>query len=198
MSLQARQQRSRSKILTMDKMTTDLDPEADTICYRGQTLALVRHFFEISSQVGRLPSILGREFFRAKVSHERIPSFEDQALFVHDIENALGRLSEEQREIITVVGLYDVSHREAAAMLHCSEGWISRRFADAIAALTAIFLEIGLLNRNRPDRRQVQMKGRPLPAEVASLPPKKGCVSVRRIPRSLKTAYVRRVPRGMA
>jgi hypothetical protein len=52
--------------------------KANAIFFRGQTLAIVRHFFEISCQIGRLPSILGREFFRARVSHHAIPSFEHQ------------------------------------------------------------------------------------------------------------------------
>ena len=82
----------------------DFDPEPETICYRGQTLAIVRHFFEISCQLGRLPSILGREFFRAKVSHHGIPSFEDQALFTHDVERALQRLDDEAMEVITLGG----------------------------------------------------------------------------------------------
>src|ERR1017187_1765814 len=59
----------------------ELDPRPEILCYRGQTFALGRHFFEISSQVGRLPSLLGREFFRARVSHRAIPSFEDQVVF---------------------------------------------------------------------------------------------------------------------
>ena len=59
----------------------ELDPRPEILCYRGQTFAMVRHFFEISSQVGRLPSLLGREFFRARVSHRAIPSFEDQVVF---------------------------------------------------------------------------------------------------------------------
>ena len=47
----------------------------DALFYRPQTLAIVRHFFEISCQIGRLPSILGRELFRAKVSHHGGPEF---------------------------------------------------------------------------------------------------------------------------
>lgn len=76
---------------------------ADALFFRAQTLAIVRHFFEIASQIGRLPSILGREFFRAKVSHHAIPSFEEQAVFVHDVERALGRLQEQDAEVIALV-----------------------------------------------------------------------------------------------
>lgn len=153
------------------------DPEPETVCYRGQALAIVRHFFEMSCQLGRLPSILGREFFRAKVSHHAIPSFEDQALFAHDIRQSLTKLDEDEMRVLTLIGLYDLNLDEAAEMLHWSTGYISQRFAGALAHLTQIFLDNGVLRRDRPDRRQSQMKGRKLPA--SALPPKKPCGSVR-------------------
>jgi predicted DNA-binding protein (UPF0251 family) len=152
------------------------DPEPETVCYRGQALAIVRHFFEMSCQLGRLPSILGREFFRAKVSHHAIPSFEDQALFSHDIRQSLMKLDEDEMQVLTLVGLYDLNLDEAAEILHWSTGYISQRFAQALSRLTQILLDNGLLRRDRPDRRQVQMKGRKLPPPT--LPPKKSCASV--------------------
>ena len=158
------------------QQAVDFDPEPETVCYRGQTLAIVRHFFEMSCQLGRLPSILGREFFRAKVSHHAIPSFEDQALFSHDVERSLMKLDEVEMDVLTLVGLYDMNLDEAAKVLHCSGGYLSRRFAEALARLTQIFLDNGILRRNRPDKRQAQMKGRKLPGSV--LPPKKPCGSV--------------------
>jgi hypothetical protein len=148
------------------------EPEPETVCYRGQALAIVRHFFEMSCQLGRLPSILGREFFRAKVSHHAIPSFEDQALFSHDIRRSLMRLDEDEMRVLTLIGLYDLNLDEAAEILHWSTGYISQRFAEALARLTQIFLDSGLLRRDRPDRRQVQMKG-------CKLPPMQPCGSVR-------------------
>src|SRR5690348_7520042 len=149
------------------------EPEPETVCYRGQALAIVRNFFEMSSQLGRLPSILGREFFRAKVSHHAIPSFEDQALFSHDVERSLMKLDDLEMDVLTLVGLYDMNLDEAAKVLHCSGGYLSRRFTEALARLTQIFLDNGILHRNRPDKRQAQMKGRKLPSSV--LPPKKPC-----------------------
>ena len=57
--------------------TEDWESErTDLQFFRAQTIGIVQHFFEIASQIGRLPSILGREFFRGKVSHHAIPSFE--------------------------------------------------------------------------------------------------------------------------
>ena len=140
------------------KWAVVFDPEPETICYRGQTLAIVRHYFEMSCQLGRLPSILGREFFRAKVSHHAIPSFEDQALFAHDVEQALLKLDEDDVQVITLLGFYDLDLREVAGMLGRSEGCLSQRYGEAVARLTQIFLDSGLLERGRPDRRQAQMK----------------------------------------
>jgi len=151
------------------------DPEPETICYRGQTLAIVRHFFEMSCQLGRLPSILGREFFRAKVSHHAIPSFEDQALFAHDVQQALLKLDEDELEVLTLIGLYGLNNDEAARLLNRSAGRVNRRYSEALARLTQIFLDTGVLSRERPDRRQVQMKRRrPKSAFTA----KKPCMSV--------------------
>ena len=158
-----------------------MDPRPEMLCFRGQTLALVRHFFELSCQVGRLPSLLGLEFFRARVSHHSIPSFEDQAVFARDVELCLSRLSEDQAEIITLVGLYDFSHDEVARMLHSSKAAVHQWFSDALDALSEIFLQAGLLSEGRPDRRQQQVTRRGLPADIAVLG-KKPPQSVKRPP----------------
>lgn len=149
---------SKAALRTPPKWAVVFDPEPETICYRGQTLAIVRHYFEMSCQLGRLPSILGREFFRAKVSHHAIPSFEDQALFAHDVEQALLKLEDEDLQILTLVGFYDLTLQEVAMMLGRSEGCISQHYGEAVARLTQIFLDSGVLQRERPDRRQAQMK----------------------------------------
>jgi hypothetical protein len=133
-----------------------LEPRPEMVCFRGQTLALVRHFFEISSQVGRISSILGREFFRSRVSHHAIPSFEEQAVFVRDIELCLGKLSNGHAGVITLMGLYDLSDEEVAGTCHCSRRYARQWFAEAVDCLSEIFLEAGLLRENRPDRKQRQ------------------------------------------
>lgn len=147
----------------------ELEARPEMVCFRGQTVALVRHFFELSSQVGRLPSLLGREFFRARVSHHAIPSFEDQAVFVHDVELCLSKLNAEHQEIMMLVGLYNLSHDEVAEMLHVSRGSIHLWFAEAMDALSEIFLAAGLLSEQRPDRRQRQAIDADLPKKVAAV-----------------------------
>jgi predicted DNA-binding protein YlxM (UPF0122 family) len=154
-----------------------LDPRPEAVCYRGQTLAVMRHFFELSCQAGRLPSLLCREFFRAKVTHHAIPSFEEQAVFVRDVELCLERLSDEHAEMIQLIGLYDFSAEEIAAMLRRSRSWVYQRVDEAVDALTEIFLQAGLLKESRPDRRQCQVTSRSLPADVVAAG-KKPCASV--------------------
>jgi len=153
------------------------DPRPETVCWRGQTLSIMRHFFELSCQAGRLPSLLCREFFRAKVTHHAIPSFEEQAVFVRDVELCLERLSEEHAEMVRLIGLYDFSRDEIAAMLRRSRRWVSTRVIEAVDALTEIFLQAGVLQESRPDRRQRQVAGRPLPPDVIAAGEKKPCGS---------------------
>jgi len=158
----------------------EIDPRPEMLCFRSQTLALVRHFFELSCQVGRLPSLLGREFFRARVSHHSVPSFEDQIVFARDIEICLSRLSDDHAEIVTLVGLYDFSLDEVGEMLRCSKAAVHKWFSEALDYLSEIFLRAGLLSEERPDRRQRQVTRRPLPADVVALGKKP--------PRSVKVA----------
>ena len=160
------------------------DPRPEMVCFRGQALALVRHFFELSCQVGRLSSLLGREFFRARVTHHAIPSFEEQAVFVRDVELCLSRLTDDHAEIITLVGLYDFSHDEVAEMLHRSKSAVNQWFWEALDALAEIFLAAELLREDRPDRRQRQLAHRSLPQQVAALGKKP--------PQSVKVAHRRR------
>jgi len=164
-----------------DEEPFEIDPRPEMLCFRGQTLAIMRHFFELSSQVGRLPSLLGREFFRAKVSHHAIPSFEEQAVFVRDVELCLERLSDDHAEMIQLIGLYDFSREEIAAMLRCSRTWVACRVAKALDSLSEIFLGAGILRESHPDRRQRQVTDRSIPADVVAGDWKKPCASVESI-----------------
>ena len=154
----------------------ELDPRPEILCYRGQTFAIMRHFFEISSQLGRLPSLLGREFFRARISHHAIPSFEDQAVFVRDVELCFARLSEPHAEMITLIALYSFSREEVAHMLRASRTWVNIRTAEALDALSEIFLHARLLREDHPDRRQSQVTSRSIPADAAAYGSASGAV----------------------
>ena len=146
--------------------------------FRAQTMGIVQHFFEIASQIGRLPSILGREFFRAKISHHAIPSFEEQAVFVCDVARALEKLNETDGEVVALVGLFHFSLDDVAAMLGRSRTGVYTRYSDSIDQLSEIFLETGLLRENRPDRRVRRFPQTPARKRVCGLPPKKPASSV--------------------
>ncbi len=149
----------RAKLLLVESpdFAGEIDPRPEMVCFRGQTLALVRHFFEISSQVGRVSSLLGREFFRSRVSHHAIPSFEEQAVFVRDVELCLEKLRADQREVLTLLGLYDYSYDEVSRMMHCSRTLVRQWFNQALDCLSEIFLQARLLREGDPDRRQRQV-----------------------------------------
>ena len=149
----------------------------DVLYFRAQTLAIVRHFFEISCQIGRLPSILGREFFRAKVSHRAIPSFEDQVVFVHDVEQALARLNSQNLEVLSLVGLYQYSLEEVATLLGRCRTTVIERYAEAVDTLAQIFLTSGLLREDRPDRQLQRFPAEDPPQAVAEPPAKKPAAS---------------------
>ena len=144
----------------------------DVLFFRAQTLAIVRHFFEISCQIGRLPSILGREFFRAKVSHHGIPSFEDQAVFVYDVEQALAQLSPQNLEIVSMVGLYQYSLEEVAKLLGRCRSTVVERYVEGVDTLAQIFLATGMLREDRPDRRIQRFDLDETRRGAAELPPR--------------------------
>ena len=184
----------RAKLLLIDCRAAEAataeeeaDPRPEMLCFRGQTLALIRHFFEISSQVGRVSSLLGREFFRSRVSHHAIPSFEEQAVFVRDVELCLAKLTPQRTEVLTLLGLYDYSYDEVSQMLQCSRTRVREWLNEALDALSEIFLKSGLLRENHPDRRQRQVMRRKQPADVVQLR-RKPPASVRIAPVAQKPA----------
>lgn len=120
-----------------------LNPELSL--YREYTVGLLRRYFRMSIELGRLPSVLGREFFRSKVSSYRIHSFEDVVILVHDVDRCLGRLDTFSQSLIARVVLQEYSHEEAAAVIGCTRRTVVRRMPEALDKLSEIFLETGLL-----------------------------------------------------
>ena len=113
--------------------------------YRQRTLALLRRYFHSSLEVGRLPSLLGREFFRAKVTSYRVTSFEDAVIFVHDIERCLQRLDRIGQDVIAKIVFQSFDYFEVANASRCTWRTIANRFPRALDDLSRIFLEVGLL-----------------------------------------------------
>ena len=133
----------------------DLGGDPDLWLYRERTIALLKRYLRISIEVGRLPSLLGRELFRSKVTSYRMSSFEDAVIFVHDVERALDQLDNFGKDLVAVIVFQDYSQDEAAEVLHCARRTVCREFSETINKVSDLFLEGGLLNR-LPPRRPVE------------------------------------------
>ena len=115
--------------------------------YRDRTTALLRRYLHLSVEVGRLPSLLGREFFRSRVTSYRMTTFEDAVIFVHDVERAIEQLDEFSQQLIARVVLQEYTEWEASHLLHCSLRTVQRRLPEALDQLSSVFLEGDLLRR---------------------------------------------------
>jgi hypothetical protein len=119
----------------------------DLWLYRGRTVGLLKRYLRMSVEVGRLPSLLGREIFRARVTSYRVGTFEDAVIFVHDVERSLELLDDFERKLIATIVMQEHTHDEAAVRLGCWRRTVGRRFPEALDKLSDFFLEGGLLTR---------------------------------------------------
>ena len=124
-----------------------LDCDPDIWLYRKKTWALLRRYMQWSLEAGRLPSLLGRELFRAKITAHSATTFESRVIFLHDMERCLDRLEEFDRQIIARVCLQEYDHDAAARILQCTRKTIERRLPELIDELSDAFLKAELLDR---------------------------------------------------
>jgi len=124
-------------------------PRPQLAFYRKYTEAILRRYMRMSLEVGRVPSLLGREMFRAKVSSYRMESFEDAVIFCHDVERCLERLSDNQQYMISQIALRQYNVLEMSEMLGTCRQTIIRQYTRALDRLTAIFLEFEILNPSK-------------------------------------------------
>jgi len=113
--------------------------------YRERTVAILRTYARLSVEVGRLPSLLGREFFRARVTSYKASTFEDTVIFVHDVERTLEKLDRFEQELVAVTVLEEYSRYEAARLMSCGIRTIERRLPEALDKLSEVFLQGGIL-----------------------------------------------------
>ncbi len=115
--------------------------------YRDHTVALLKQYARMAVESGRLPSLLGRECFRSRVTPYAMASFEDMAIFVHDMERALKRLDGLQQQLITLNVLEEFSQWEVARLLGCSTRWIEWQVSDALDELSGVLVGCGLVRK---------------------------------------------------
>jgi hypothetical protein len=135
------------------------DRERQRRTYRGRTIAMLRRYMRYSIETGRMPSLLGREFFRAKVTSYTVVTFEDRVIFVHDIEKCLDRLDEFSRQLIARHILQEHDQVATAKLLHCTERTVRTYIPIVLDVFSEILVEVGLLERVISVRRNSCQEG---------------------------------------
>jgi hypothetical protein len=122
------------------------ETEIELAPYRRRTIALLRRYARASVEVGRLPSLLGREFFRTRVTSYTMRNFEDVVIFVADMDKAIEKLSILEKKLLGMNVLEEYSIDEIARLLDCHIKTVRRLLPDALDQLTQILLAGGLMD----------------------------------------------------
>lgn len=114
--------------------------------YRERTAAMLRKYCQLSMELGRVPSMLGREFFRSRVTSCRMHNFEDVVIFVYDMERCLSKLDDFSRQVLARIVLQEYTQEEASRLLRCGLRTVERRLPEALDRLSFILLEVDMLD----------------------------------------------------
>ncbi len=122
-------------------------PEMELWPYRRRTVALLRRYARASVEVGRLPSLLGREFFRSRVTSYTMRNFEDIVIFVADMEQAIEKLNALEKKLLAMNVLEEYTIPEVARLLSYNQRMVERLLQDALDRLSRILLANGLMEQ---------------------------------------------------
>jgi hypothetical protein len=122
--------------------------------YRARTVTMLRRYMRYSIETGRLPSLLGREFFRTQVTSYTVVTFEDRVIFVHDMERCLNKLDEFSRQLIARHILQEHDQAATGRLLQCAERTVRTYIPIALDLMSEILLDVGLLERLVPIREK--------------------------------------------
>ena len=123
------------------------ETEMDLWPYRRRTVALLRRYARASVEVGRLPSLLGREFFRTRVTSYTMRNFEDVVIFVADMEKAIEKLSAMEKKLLALNILEEYTIPEVSRLLGCTQRTIERFLQEALDQFSRILLAGGLMEK---------------------------------------------------
>lgn len=163
--------------------------------YRYETTALLQKYMRVSLDLGRLPSVLGGEMFRSKVTSYRVSSFEDLVIFVTDFGACFARLSTAAQRFLALNVFHEHSKEAAAAQMGCDVRNARRIYCDALDEMSEILLRFGVLEPTDWIGDEVAAEGwfegcpvlRRNAWSVTELPPKKPNASVRTVSRASLT-----------
>lgn len=123
------------------------EADAELCLYRGRTVILLRRYLRMSLEAGRLPSLLGREFFGTHFTGYQAHTFEDVVIFVHDVETSLEELEEQDRKLIAMIALQEHTQAEVAHLLGYTRRSVVRQYAQALDRVSEIFLRRQIMER---------------------------------------------------
>jgi hypothetical protein len=113
--------------------------------YRKYTEGLLGRYVRMSMEMGRAPSLLGKDLFRARVTNYVVRGFDDVVIFVHDVEQCLNKLGGQRYQILERIALQEYTQAEAAELMGITPRTLIRRYREALDALTRLLLERDLL-----------------------------------------------------
>jgi hypothetical protein len=122
-----------------------LDRNPDLWMYRKRTVGLLHRYLRFSLETGRLPSFIGREFFRSKVTCYTATTFEDRVIFVRDVEKSLERLAYGDQQLVARTIFQEHSQEQTARILRWGLRTVERRLPQVLDLLSEDFLRVGLL-----------------------------------------------------
>jgi Sigma-70, region 4 len=128
------------RITLEDPATATVTQEDPVLAiYRATTVAFLRKYFRMAIELGHLPSLLGREFFRTHVTLYGTITFEDAVIFTHDVERCLNSLAPPLQTVIARCVFQEYTQGEAAELLGWSRRTVIRRYGEAVDRLTESF-----------------------------------------------------------
>lgn len=122
-------------------------PSVSLDVYRKYTEALLRRYSQMAMETGRVPSLLGRELFRGKVTNYVVHGFDDVVIFVHDVGHCLEQIDSEAYQLLERIALQEYTLEETAALLGLPVWTVSRQYGNALDEVTEMFLERKMLER---------------------------------------------------
>jgi hypothetical protein len=155
--------------------------------YRYETVAMLQKYLAVSLDLGRLPSVLGGEMFRSKVTSYRISTFEDLVIFVTDFSACMDRLSGCAQKFVALHVFQEYSKEEAALKMGCDVRNARRIYCDALDEMSEILLRFRMIDATDWIGHRVAQEGwfegcpilrRNMWSSARGLPPKKGSMAV--------------------
>ena len=135
--------------------------------FRKATLRLLRYYFKLSLDYGRIPSVLGGEVMRSRVSHAKMYTIEDETIFLHDMNRCMEQeLGEMELKILALVVFMDHTFEQTGAILQYSEKQVRRIFPNVIDRLARAFFEREFLNRAELMEGKKKPMGRARPGDL--------------------------------